>query len=441
MQRVNNHLQEYLLPALYMRGRGRVFSLSLKYTAVMSAVMVASLIIIYIMSDGARRATFRDTLRSEAITKANLFLENRVDAETMQHIYLNNTQFINEVEVAVYTPDFQMLYHDAAEHDIVKETPEMIRQICEKEEMEIRVKDGYQAVGILYSPSGKTERGFIITAAAHDGNGEANMHSLLVLLSCIFLVSILLMLAVGYYLANITIRPIEHALSSQKMFVSNVSHELRTPLAAITAELDLALSRERTPDQYQQSLIRSLDDAHRMTHLIDGLLNLAKADYGAHGIAMEPLRIDELLLDAREQLLHAHPDYTVNISFDEKAMEADADFSINGNEYLMNIALKNMMENNCKYSANHTSNILIANHEGGIYITLSDTGEGMTDEVQRNIFQLFYRGTTTGQKGHGIGMALAHKIITLHKGKIVVKSKSGHGTTFCVEIPNECKQF
>lgn len=403
--------------------------LTLKYTAVMSAVMVVALIIIYIMSDGARRATFRDTLRSEAITKANLFLENRVDAETMQHIYLNNTQFINEVEVAVYTPDFKMLYHDAAEHDIVKETPEMIRRIYEKGEMEIRVKDGYQAVGIHYS-------GFIITAAAHDGNGEANMHSLLVLLICIFLVSILLMLAVGYYLANITIRPIEHALSSQKMFVSNVSHELRTPLAAITAELDLALSRERTPEQYQQSIVRSLDDAHRMTHLIDGLLNLAKADYGAHGIAMEPLRIDELLLDAREQLLHAHPDYTINISFDEKAMESDADFSINGNEYLMNIAMKNLIENNCKYSANHASNILIANHEGGIFITLYDKGEGMTDEEQRNIFQLFYRGSTTGQKGHGIGMALVHKIITLHKGKIEVKSKKGHGTTFCVELPN-----
>lgn len=404
--------------------------LTLKYTAVMSAVMVVALIIIYIMSDGARRATFRDTLRSEAITKANLFLENRVDAETMQHIYLNNTQFINEVEVAVYTPDFQILYHDAAEHDIVKETPEMIRQIYEKREMPIEVDKGYQAVGILYEK-------YVVTAAAHDGNGEANMHSMLVLLICIFLVSILLMLAVGYYLANITIRPIEHALSSQKMFVSNVSHELRTPLAAITAELDLALSRERTPEQYQQSLTRSLDDAHRMTHLIDGLLNLAKADYGAHGIAMEPLRIDELLLDARQQLLHAHSDYTINISFDEKAMEADADFSINGNEYLMNIALKNLMENNCKYSANHTSNVLIAIQTDSICITLADTGEGMTDEEQRNIFQLFYRGTTFGQKGHGIGMALAHKIITLHKGKIEVKSKTGHGTTFCVEISHE----
>lgn len=103
----------------------------------------------------------------------------------------------------------------------------------------------------------------------------------------------------------------------------------------------------------------------------------------------------------------------------------------------MNIALKNLIENNCKYSANHTSNVLIAAQTDSICITLSDTGAGMTAEEQRNIFQLFYRGTTTAQKGHGIGMALAHKIITLHKGKIEVSSKSGHGTTFRMELPKE----
>ena len=146
--------------------------LTLKYTFFMSVVLVTSLIIIYIVSDRARHESFQGTLRSEAITKANLFLENKVDVSTMQHIYLNNTQFINEVEVAVYTPDFKMLYHDAAEHDIVKETHEMIQQICEKGEMSIEVDKGYQAVGILYK--GK----YVVTAAAHDGYGEANMVTL-----------------------------------------------------------------------------------------------------------------------------------------------------------------------------------------------------------------------------------------------------------------------
>lgn len=102
---------------------------TLKYTCVMSAVLITSLIIIYFVSDHARHVAFQHTLRSEAITKANLFLEGRVEAETMQHIYLNNTQFINEVEVAIYTPDFEVLYHDATQHDIVKETRQMIDEI------------------------------------------------------------------------------------------------------------------------------------------------------------------------------------------------------------------------------------------------------------------------------------------------------------------------
>lgn len=92
----------------------------------------------------------------------------------------------------------------------MKETPEMIREICEKGEMGIPVAEGYQAVGILY------KEGLVITAAAHDGNGEANMASLR--WTIFIVIVILFMLAVGYYLANATIRPIEHALSSQKMF-------------------------------------------------------------------------------------------------------------------------------------------------------------------------------------------------------------------------------
>ena len=71
---------------------------------------------------------------SEGITKANLFMAGQVDAKTMQSVYLNNKKFINEVEVAVYTPDFKMLYHDAIHNDIVKETQSMIDEIMRKRE-------------------------------------------------------------------------------------------------------------------------------------------------------------------------------------------------------------------------------------------------------------------------------------------------------------------
>lgn len=90
---------------------------------------------------------------------------------------------------------------------------------------------------------------------------------------------------------------LEESFNSQKMFVSNVSHELRTPLAALMAELGITLQKERTPQQYRDALDNVMNDARRMNSLIDGLLNLAKADYGKEQISMQEIRLDELLLD------------------------------------------------------------------------------------------------------------------------------------------------
>lgn len=399
--------------------------LTIKYTFFMSLVLVASLIIIYMVSNRARHEAFYGTLRSEAITKANLFLENKVDAATMQHIYLNNTQFINEVEVAVYTCDFQMLYHDAAAHDIVKETPDMIALICREGETDINVGKGYQAIGILYNSR------YVVTAAAHDGYGECNMASLRSTLITIFLVSIVLMLVVGYILATLTIRPIEHALASQKMFASNVSHELRTPLAAIMGELGLSLQKERTAEDYQRRIGRALDDASRMSDTIIGLLNLARAEYDASQIRMEPIRVDELLMDVAGEMLRANTQYHVNVSFSELP-KSDDSVMVCANRYLLALAFRNLIENNCKYSPDYTSNISIF-ADDRLSIRFSDNGPGMSPEEQKNLFHPFYRGSTE-TSGHGIGMTLVQRIVALHHFRISVRSKQGHGTVFILEM-------
>ncbi len=402
------------------------FLLTLKYTLFMSVVLITSLIIIFFVSEHSRHNAFRNTLRSEAITKANLFLENRVDAETMQHIYLNNTQFINEVEVAVYTPDFQMLYHDAAQHDIVKESKEIIDKIKLNGEMDIEVEGGYQAIGILYKGE------YVVTAAAFDGYGKDNMRALRNTLITIFVISILFMFAIGYLLATFTIRPIERALSSQKMFVSNVSHELRTPLAAIMGELGLALQKERSPADYQVRLERALADSHRMSDTIIGLLNMARAEYDASQIKMESIRVDELLMDVRDELLRAKPEYHINISFAD-APNNDEQLCTYANRYLLSLAIRNLIENNSKYSQNKTSNIKI-HFDGGLAVDFADTGMGMNATEQKNLFRMFYRGTSHKESGHGIGMALVQRILVLHKASIDVLSKEGHGTTFTVKF-------
>lgn len=448
-------------------------ALTIKNTLVTALVFLLCLSLIYVVSSHNRSKTFYHDLRREAVTKAHLFLSGQIDAESMQSIYTNNRKFINEVEVAVYETSFKMLYHDAVQNDIVKEDSLMIDRIAREGEIEFYIND-FQAIGMLYSYDGKD---YVVTAAAYDGYGYDNLGKLAVTLFVMFVSGLALLFVSGYFLARSALRPIrnivseaemitasnisnrlsvrnekdelgelsitfnnllsrlEKSFSSQKMFVSNVSHELRTPLAALMAELGISLQKERTADQYRSVIENAMLDAQKMNRLIDGLLNLAKADYGKEQISMQEIRLDELLLDARECILRAHPEYNIELVFGNDDMDDDRFITVMGNSYLLNIAFSNIMENNCKYSPDRTSIVQISYWNNYSILRFSDNGEGLSDDEKENIFTLFYRGNREkNTEGHGIGMALSQKIISLHQGKISVNSEKSKGTTFVVEL-------
>ena len=105
--------------------------------------------------------------------------------------------------------------------------------------------------------------------------------------------------------------------------------------------------------------------------------------------------------------------------------------------YLLTTAFVNLVENNCKYSSNRTSSVLIAYWEQWAIIRLSDNGVGMSDADKENLFKLFYRGENKNiAPGNGIGMTLTQKIIHLHKGELTVSSHKDEGTTFVVKLPH-----
>ncbi len=448
--------------------------LTIRYTGVTAAIFLLLMLAIYFFSEQNRSSAFFRDLKKEAITKANLFFENRVDAETMQSIYLNNRDFINEVEVAIYDTTFHLLYHDAIDIDIVKETPDMIHQIVEKKSIEF-LQGNFQAIGIIYDFQGKE---YIITAAAYDAYGYDRLKSLRVMLILLSALGITILVGAGYLLARAALSPVsgivnevegitasqmnkrlpvknkkdelgelsetfncmlerlENAFCSQKMFVSNVSHELRTPMAALIAELELATLKERSPEEYKSAIRNALQDSRKIVRLITGLLNLAKADYLPEQIKMEQVRLDELLLDAREVVLKANPDYSVMLIFEQEA-DDDSVLTVSGNSYLLKTAFVNLIENNCKFSFNKTSSVRISFKDEISVASFSDTGVGMSEEDLEKVFVPFYRGDNQSEvPGYGIGMTLTHKIIALHQGSIQVESVKGKGTTYIVGLPH-----
>lgn len=450
-------------------------SLTLRNAVATAAVFLLCLSLIYVISQHNRVQTFSHDLKGEAITKAHLFLNGQVDAATMQSIYQNNTAFINEVEVAVYTPDFEMLYHDAVDNDIVKEDTGLINRILVEKEVDIQ-SGKYQGIGLLYKYGGKD---YVVTAAAYDGYGHKYMHELQITLVLMFVIGLSMLVAVGYLLARSALKPVksiadtagriseahldrrlpvrsendeldelsmafndllerlEDSFESQKSFVSNVSHEVKTPLAAIIAELDLALQKERTPQQYRTAIENALNDARGLTRLTNGLLDMARADYRPDTVKQEEIRVDELLLDVSDTIRRGRPECQIDIVYSLENEDDDRLVSVWGNRYLLTIAMANLIENNCKYSDNHTSIIQISNNATDVVIRLSDTGKGMTESERGKIFDLFYRGEDKQViDGYGIGMTLALKIIRMQGGTLDVLSHPGEGTTYVVSLPH-----
>lgn len=448
--------------------------LTLRYTGVTTAIFLLLMFAIYLFQGQSRSREFFRDLKKEGITKANLFLEHRVEAGTMQSIYLNNREFINEVEVALYDTTFNLLYHDAKQIDFVKETPKMIQQIIRKKSIEF-YQDNYQVVGLLYTFEGNK---YIITAAAYDGYGyiqQATLRNILLLLS---LLGLAVLGIIGSYLSRSALAPVsdivrevesitashldsripvkdekdelgelaitfnrmldrlEKSFTSQKMFVSNVSHELRTPMAALMAELKIALFRDRSGEEYRTAINNALDDSRKMVKLIEGLLNLAKADYLPEQIKMENIRLDELLLDAREVVLRANAPYSIELIFEQEP-DDEAQITVFGNNYLLKMAFVNLMENNCKFSENKTSFVQITFWQEKSIIRFSDTGIGISAEDAQQLFSPFYRGSNKDYaQGNGIGMTLTQKIVSIHKGSIYVNSQPGEGTVYTIELPH-----
>lgn len=446
--------------------------LTLIYTFFTAAILLAFAAVIYFSAKENREKEFYTSLKKEAITKANLFFNAEVATQTLQDIYRSNRKVLNEVEVAIYDPAFNLLYHDAVDIDMVKETPEMIDEIYESGEKQFYQED-WQVIGLRYEYAGKD---YIITATAIDQYGYNKLDSLFRTMVIVFIISILFIYAAGRYFSIRAFEPVmqmiekakgisasnldlrlstngdkdelselantfndmldrlEDSFEAHKRFVSNISHEIRTPLAAIITELELSINKDRNLEEYKTALQNALNDAHKLVRLSNSLLDFAKASYDPSEISFKEVRIDEVLLDARQQVQQSNSKYKVEIHF-ENEFENEEDIIINGNEYLLKTAFVNLFENGCKFSVDNTCKASISFENNKINLKFSDNGIGISKDDLKNIFTTFYRGENKRfAEGNGIGLALTEKIIQLHQGTISVDSELNKGTTFIVEL-------
>ena len=449
--------------------------LTLLFTLVTATILLAFAAVIYYSAKENREREFYAALKKEALTKANLFFNAKVNSKTLQDIYRSNRQILNEVEVAIYNSSFHLLYHDAVDIDLVKETSDMLNKIYQSGEMQF-YQQGWQVIGLRYAFEGEN---YLITATAYDQYGYNKLDSLLKNSVLLFIISILFIYIAGRLFSQKAFDPVkemtekakkisathldlrlnpngnkdelseladtfnemlnrlENSFEAQRHFVSNISHEMRTPLAAIITELELSTNKGRHAGEYKTAIQNALKDAQKLVRLSNSLLDLAKASYDPAEISFKQVRIDEILLDARQQVQKADSDYKIDIHF-KSDFENDNEISVKGNEYLLKVAFANLFENGCKFSNDRQSTVAVSLANEKITLVFSDKGIGISQDDMKNIFTPFFRGENKKfAEGNGIGLSLTQKIISLHKGAISVVSTHSSGTRFTIELPHQ----
>lgn len=237
-------------------------------------------------------------------------------------------------------------------------------------------------------------------------------------------------------IVNEMLESIQRSMETQKRFTADVSHEIRSPLTSLRGNIEVALRKQRTPEEYEDILETSLADVIRLSKITDNLLFLTKADNKILELRKQWFPIKQLLENVLEHLrskIHSAgltliEDYQDNLEF-------------YGDIFLLEQALANIVGNAIKYTPTGGKiNIKTEKQYNYLFITISDTGIGIPEPEIPHVFERFYRVDKERSRksgGTGLGLSIAQWIVNEHKGKILVKSAVGAGSEFTVVLPKQ----
>lgn len=220
-------------------------------------------------------------------------------------------------------------------------------------------------------------------------------------------------------------------------FINNMTHEFKTPIATINLALDSIKNPKIIDDK--EKVLRYLgmikDENKRMHAQVENVLRISKLEKNELNISKERLKLHDIVEDAMTHVQLIVEDRKGYIKLHLGAVKS----SILANETHFTNVIVNIFDNAIKYSDDAPKiDVYTENIGNNVLLKIADQGNGMSKQVQKRVFEKFYRehtGNVHNVKGHGLGLAYVKRIIDDHQGHISVESEKGKGSTFIVRLP------
>jgi signal transduction histidine kinase len=245
----------------------------------------------------------------------------------------------------------------------------------------------------------------------------------------------------GDYLGRVwTLREVTETRQVEKMkdaLLATVSHELRTPLTSIIGYLDL-LGTGDTPLNAEDAdyLEIAQRNAVRLQHMVEDLLFLARLDDDAFSLDTKQIDLVQAARDAiaSTRLLAETKHMTLELDAPEHA-------HVRADPKRIGQALDNLISNALKFTPTG-GRVRVAIDPGDdlVHVTVTDSGCGIPEDEQDQLFERFFRSSTTSHlPGTGLGLAIVKAIVETHGGSITCESNETDGTTFTFSLPLQPK--
>jgi heavy metal sensor kinase len=228
---------------------------------------------------------------------------------------------------------------------------------------------------------------------------------------------------------------LEAAVSRLSQFSADASHDLRTSITVMLATAQLSLHRHRSEEEYRDALAKIVTECRTAATLLDALLSLAQSDNFVHEVAFKKINLCELVVNGCRRLEDLAESSGILLDW----YLPDETIYIEGDELLLQRLLGILLDNAIRYtpeSGEIRAEVSVV--ADCAFVTVRDTGVGMSEDIRRHVFDRFYQADLRERKstaGSGLGLSIGRWIADAHGAELTVESTPLEGSVFQIKFP------